>query len=194
MPGKKRATKEPGVARVVVNNSLYPQDVVFGAAFTFLDRAYLHLDVVDENSTSVEIRPRPGQCAETLAGEFDNELVTQAVRLRLARETSELRTMIVGRAIGEAQPRQPRPAAEPELPPEIAKILAEEEESLDFLDDPLGIAVPWEEKFGKEAQVSAPAEAPSAEPSPAVEEPAAPAEDDSSGTPSEKRSRRKKES
>ena len=37
----------------------------------------------------------------------------------------------------------------PDLPPEVA-LLAEEEDSLDFLDDPLGIAIPWEEKYGKE--------------------------------------------
>ena len=37
----------------------------------------------------------------------------------------------------------------------VAKLLAEEEDGLDFLDDPLGIAVPWEEKYAKKTDTAA---------------------------------------
>ncbi|NOZ02203.1 MAG: hypothetical protein GXP54_09980, partial [Deltaproteobacteria bacterium] len=76
---------------------------------------------------------------------------------KLAKDTEAIRTTIVGRAIGQSIPEpefqpSPEPAPAPDLPPEVAKILAEEDDSLDFLDDPLGIAVPWEEKYGKKGE------------------------------------------
>ena len=161
MPARKRTAPEPIAAStagdhvtLTVHKSLYPPDVLFGTAFTFLDRCYVFLDVADKDRTRVELTPRPASAwtAEALAGEFCNELVTQAVRLRLAKETEKVRSLIVGRAIGEALPGPEAPPASPglaDLPPEVAKILAEEESDLDFLDDPLGIAIPWEEKYGK---------------------------------------------
>lgn len=154
-----------------VHRSLYAPDVLFGTAFAFLDRCYVFLDVVDDDRTSVELTARAGTDIVAVAGEFRNELVTQSVRLDLARETEALRTLIVGRAIGQAMPREaPRNEGQgsgsqglPDLPPEVARILAEEEDSLDFLDDPLGIAVPWEEKHEKKP-IAEPMAEPVAEP------------------------------
>ena len=160
-PGEVAVETRGDVAMLTVHRTLYPEDVLFGTAFTFLDRCFVHLDMADADHVRVELTARPGGSAADLAGAFKNELVTQAVRLRLARETEQIRTLIVGRAIGEAIPEEPGDQDEfsPELPPEVAKILAEEEDSLDFLDDPLGIAVPWEEKYGKDGKVPAAPEA-----------------------------------
>jgi len=160
---KARAADGPGF--VSVHKTLYPTDVLFGTAFAFLDRCYVHLDVEDADRIRIELTPRPGSgmSATEMAGEFTNELINQALRFKLAKQTEKVRTMIVGRAIGEAQPyesmsdegrdegpdRGPDTYQIPDLPPEVAKLLAEEDDGLDFLDDPLGIAVPWEEKYGK---------------------------------------------
>lgn len=166
MPAKKAQGASPVATQtqgsfgtVLVHKALYPADVLFGTAFSFLDRAYLLLDVEDKDRFRVDIEARPGSrfSLDELVGEFKNELVNQALRYKLARQTEKVRTMIVGRAIAEALPVEGGPApsqapaapALPDLPPEVAKLLAEEEDSLDFLDDPLGIAVPWEEKYGK---------------------------------------------
>ncbi len=146
-----------GAAVLTVHKGLYPKDVLFGTAFTFLDRCYVHLDMADADHVRVSLRPKPGVTglsAQEAAGEFCNEMVNQAVRLRLAKATEQVRTEIVKRAIGQSlPPASPAPARTPppppDLPPEVAKILAEEDDNLDFLDDPLGIAVPWEEKYGK---------------------------------------------
>jgi His-Xaa-Ser system protein HxsD len=174
MPAKKKdgaaaestveTTVGEGTATLVVHKSLYPTDVLFGTAFGFLDRCFVFLDMVDKDRVRVELTARPGVDPAAVVGEFKNELVNQAVRLRLAKQTEEVRTMVVGRAIGQSIPvaeEAPQPAPVPfpaDLPPEVAKILAEEEESLDFLDDPLGIAVPWEEKYAKKEGQAAPAE------------------------------------
>lgn len=164
MPAKKAVAKAPKItangkdsATIRVHRKLYPKDVLFGTAFGFLELAFIHLDVADKEHIEVSMRVKPGKTSlspRDLAGEFANELINQAIRLKLAKDTEKVRATIIERAIaqsvpiGDTQPRsEPSPA--PDLPPEIAKILAEEDDSLDFLDDPLGIAVPWEEKYGK---------------------------------------------
>lgn len=144
-------------AILTVHKNLYPKDVLFGTAFAFLDRCYVHLDMADTDHVRVTLRLKPGVSgltAQEVGGEFGNEMVNQAVRLRLAKATEQVRTEIVKRAIGQSLPVASRPPTRtppppPDLPPEVAKILAEEDDNLDFLDDPLGIAVPWEEKYGK---------------------------------------------
>ncbi len=164
MPAKKadsrsdfKATVKGDAAVILFHKSLYSTDALFGTAFVFLDRCYVHCDMADDDHIQVTLVPRTGSkwSLAELAGEFKNEMVNQALRFKLAKQTEKVRTMIVGRAIGESIPpdgsQQPGPAAAsvPELPPEVARLLAEEEESLDFLDDPFGIAVPWEEKYKK---------------------------------------------
>lgn len=148
------ASDGTGAAVLTVHKTLYPKDVLFGTAFAFLDRCYVHLDMADADHVRVSLRVKPGVAgltAHEAAGEFGNEMVNQAVRLRLAKATEEVRTEIVKRAIGSSlpPPAVKTPPPPPDLPPEVAKILAEEDDNLDFLDDPLGIAVPWEEKYGK---------------------------------------------
>ena len=165
MPAKKadsrsdiRATVKGDAAVIRFHKSLYSTDALFGTAFVFLDRCYIHMDIVGDDHVEVELVPRAGGkwSLTDLAGEFCNEMVNQALRFKLAKQTEKVRTMIVGRAIGESIPTSepvsegPIASAVPDLPPEVAKLLSEEEESLDFLDDPFGIAVPWEEKYSKD--------------------------------------------
>lgn len=162
MPAKKGAgqpaveiTTKGETATLSLHKDLYPTDALFGTAFTFLDRCFIHLDVDGADRITVQLTARPGSpvALKEVAGEFENELVNQVLRFKLAKATEKVRTTLVGRAIGLAIPEEetaaPAAPAVPDLPPEVAKLLAEEEDSLDFLDDPLGIAVPWEEKYGK---------------------------------------------
>lgn len=163
MPAKKASKESPKISKngkdkavIKVHRKLYPKDVLFGTAFGFLELAFIQLDMADKDHIEVSIQVKPGRTnlsVQDIAGEFANELVNQAVRLKLAKDTEEVRANIVGRAIAQSVPVRdsgpaPEPAPAPDLPPEVAKILAEEDDSLDFLDDPLGIAVPWEEKYG----------------------------------------------
>lgn len=165
MPAKKtdagsefKATVKGDAAVIRFHKSLYSTDALFGTAFVFLDRCYVHCDMADDDHIEVVLVPRTDSkwSLAELAGEFKNEMVNQALRFKLAKQTEKVRTMIVGRAIGESIPPDGQAAAGqvattvPDLPPEVAKLLSEEEESLDFLDDPFGIAVPWEEKYKKD--------------------------------------------
>jgi hypothetical protein len=78
--------------------------------------------------------------AELLAmsGEFGNELLSQALRRMVVKQNQKLIEEITTQAIAGA--------AGGTLPQDF---LQAGDDGLDFLDDPLGIAVPWEEKFKK---------------------------------------------
>jgi His-Xaa-Ser system protein HxsD len=156
----RKVQKEDGYLRFKVSKKFYSKDALYGTAYVFLDRCYVQLDVADEGHYLVAIRPKPEQGKldlNTLAGEFENELINEEMRIKLAKETLDIRTKIVGTAIAQSMPlpSEEEPTDTPEmpdfkdLPPEVVKILKEEDEDLDFLEDPLGIAVPWEEKYGK---------------------------------------------
>ena len=138
-----------------VNRRIYGTDALLGTAYAFLDRCYILLDVADRDHYKVTLWAKPYgvQSLDELAGEFMNELVNEALRYRIAKQTERTREMVIARAIGHSipveAPQQDSKAPLEDLPPEVARILEEEDDSLDFLEDPLGIAVPWEEKFGK---------------------------------------------
>ena len=56
------------------------------------------------------------------------------------------------------RPRETQEENLDDLPPEVLEVLQSDDEDLDFLDDPLGIAVPWEEKFDKGEKSDTPKE------------------------------------
>ncbi|MBM4372067.1 MAG: His-Xaa-Ser system protein HxsD [Deltaproteobacteria bacterium] len=121
---------------IKVQKSLYPLEVIYGASYQFIDRCYVRLEQEGSGGILIHLKPKPerSEDAETLSGEFMNELLNQAFRRKVSTRTGRVREMVVQRALYSAAP-DPAPADD----------LGGED--LDFLDDPLGIAVPWEEKY-----------------------------------------------
>ncbi|MCD6499769.1 MAG: His-Xaa-Ser system protein HxsD [Deltaproteobacteria bacterium] len=122
---------------------LYPLDAIYGACYQLIDEAYLYLDQEVPGRILVTVTPKATSdrsVLEGLAGRFENELLHQVLRLRLDRRTGRVRDMIVGRALL---------AAEPLLGPDSDNSGSNGAPD-DYLDDPLGIAVPWEEKYGSD--------------------------------------------
>ncbi len=148
---------EAGSVFVSVNQRVYPLEVVMGAAFVFIDRAYVLLDRESGQAGRIFVTLRPqtsgaGQAdLERLGGLFANELLTQALRYKIAQRTLRMRELIVNRALYATMDT----TTSQEVP-------FEEEDDLEFLDDPLGIAVPWEEKYaadeGKKDAAAQPAQ------------------------------------
>ncbi|MGM0574640.1 MAG: His-Xaa-Ser system protein HxsD [Myxococcota bacterium] len=127
-----------------LDEGLYPQDVIFGAAYIFVDRAYVLLGR-DGDTISVEIAAKDEDADEdalrALAGEFGNELLSQSLRRRITQQNKSILESIVSQALAGATGAMVPEAFDDEV--------EDEEDDLDFLDDPLGIAVPWEERFKK---------------------------------------------
>ncbi len=122
---------------------LYPRDVLYAAAYVFIDRAYVLLDR-DGGRYLVHLRGKQKLDEATLramAGEFANELLAQALRLRVVHANQRLIEDIASLAISGA-------AGGAVHGDDAALIDLQEPGDDGFLDDPLGIAVPWEAKKG----------------------------------------------
>ena len=130
-----------GSVTITVDSAVYPLEAVYGAAYIFIDRCYVLLDKAREGAWSVTLTPKAaGATAETLramVGEFANELLSQAWRLKIVEEN---------RAVIEAVTTQALAGA---MGPPTLDDLASFDFTEEGFDDPLGIAMSWEEKYRK---------------------------------------------
>lgn len=131
---------EGGTATVRVDASVYPLEAVYGAAYVFIDRCWVLLDRDGDARYRVSLTPKKGgteESARDLLGELGNELLSCAWRAQIAKESRSIIEAATTRALAGAR-------GAPTL---------DDLESFDFsdesFDDPLGIAMSWEEKYGK---------------------------------------------
>lgn len=157
-----------------VEERLYPLEAAQAAAYAFTDRAYARVEAAGEGRLRVVLAPKAGtspEAAAALEGELRNELLHQALRLKVSEANRKIREFIVTKALVSAQPASALPAAapasdaagcpdcaaapaapplDPELEKEIDRLLAAVEGG-DESADPLGVSATWEEKFGGKA-------------------------------------------
>jgi His-Xaa-Ser system protein HxsD len=152
---------DDGWQALELDEELYPKDAVYGAAYVFIERCYLHLERAADKRVRVRLKAKSGVVAQDYAGEFQNEALAQAFRRRLAADNRVLIESITARAIAGAAG-----------PPGLDDLLAMEIGDETAFEDPLGIAMSWEEKYTKKK--AAKAEAAEA-PAPASTEGPAPA-------------------
>jgi len=122
-----------------LNSKVYSLGAIYSACYVFIDKAYLFLDGDPKKEIIVTMKGKKKlskKQLEGLAGEFFNELLSAVLRINLAQHNKKIRQYIVERALVSA-------AGEENL-----------DESASHLDDPLGIAVPWEEKYSKKTKNS----------------------------------------
>ncbi len=130
-----------GSVSLRVEAALYPLDALYGAAYVFIDRCFVLLDKPDEAHVRVTLSHKKGEASpeslRALVGEFMNELLSCAWRAKIAEESRALVETVTTQALAGAMG-----------PPTLDEL-----ESFDFRDeafeDPLGIAMSWEEKYGK---------------------------------------------
>lgn len=143
-------SSQDGKLVLSLDKGLYPLDVIYGAAYIFIDRAYVLLGK-DGDHIVVELAAKDADTDDeglrAMAGEFSNELLSQALRRRITRENQNILETIVSQALAGATGAMVPAAFEDD----------DDDDDLDFLDDPLGIAVPWEERFKKRGSAPTPA-------------------------------------
>ena len=138
---------------MTLQRDLYPKAAVYGAAYQFIERCYVFLDAPSPERISVEFKSRQPvdrSELEALAGAFCNELLAQAFRCEIAEQNKDLLEVIVAQSMSATEPPSDAAAPASATPPAFD---LSELEALDLDDepfeDPLGIAVSWEEKYGK---------------------------------------------
>lgn len=125
---------------VPVDTSIYPLEVIHGAAYVLMDRAYVLLEPGDGTAVNVRLCGKEDTDSEglrKLGGEFANELTNQSLRETLDASGRKIREYIIAKShFFHDQGGQ-----------DIQSLLdATMLEAFD--DDPLDIAVPWEDKYG----------------------------------------------
>ncbi len=164
-----------GAVKVTVDASIYPLEAVYGAAYIFLDRCYVLLDRPSGATYSVTLTSKAADAdadaLRNMVGEFANELLSQAWRQKIIEENRAVIETVTAQALAGAMG-----------PPSLDE-LAAFDFSEDSFDDPLGIAMSWEDKYKKKAEDGAVAPAATAEPAPAATASAVTAEPGTGGEP-----------
>ena len=121
------------------NTKIYPLEVVLSTAYLFVDRAYVFLQTKGDNiEVSLKGKKKISlKQLEAIKGEFYNELLNCALRLKIAKRNKDIRQYIVQQALFSATSDS---IDSVDLPSEL---------DADYKDDPLGIAIPWEEQEKK---------------------------------------------
>lgn len=118
-----------------LDESIYDLDVVYGAAYLFVDRCYVWLDRPADRKVDVHLRTKGEADAatlEALAGEFQNELLNQALRKNIGETNAKIREFIMAKAFFAV-----------DAPSTIDRLLAELDAE-EMKDAELEIPVPWE--------------------------------------------------
>jgi His-Xaa-Ser system protein HxsD len=135
----------------VVDLDIYPLEVVMAAGYSFIDRFYVLMDKEGQGRVRVSLSAKPSQSgalAAAVADEFSNELLSQALRHEIGKKHEKVREILLARALFGAAPKMAE-TSWAEQAADAPSGTADGSTDDDYLDDPLGIAVPWEEKFGK---------------------------------------------
>lgn len=118
------------------DETIYPLDAVYGASYLFVDRCFVYLARVRDQVVCVRLTSREETGVsglDSLAGEFANELLSQAARLKLSQSTSKIREYYTAAALRSA-------TAAPSIDDLLAELEAEE-----MTGDPLDILEPWDD-------------------------------------------------
>ena len=79
-----------------LDKGIYEKTVMLKTAKAFTDRAYIHLSQTP-SSWVISLTPKDGIILRD--GDFENELVTQQLRYDLIQSITELRTILIARAM-----------------------------------------------------------------------------------------------
>jgi len=132
-----------------LNPQIYPLDVIYAAAYVLLDRSYIFIDGNPNKVVKITLTPKEKKDdADNLAQEFNNLLITYAFYNKQSKKNSALRQIMMQAALLSAEKTaEGAEDADKAAPKNIE--LPEDIKDANFLEDPEGIAVPWEIKYKK---------------------------------------------
>jgi len=123
--------KKDNFVRISVNPTLYPLEVIYSAAYIFINRAYVMIDGNPKEEVFVQLRPKDNVDLESLGREFNNELLNYMTYLYRSIRSQNIREAMVQSALGaNAQ----------------TSITESRTTEASYLDDPENIAKPWKPK------------------------------------------------
>ena len=145
MEGNLEIQEKEGYVWVSVNPKVYHLDVIYSAAYMFIETCYVMIDGDPQEEIIIELRPKEKTDLKKIGREFNNELVNYANYAVQCIRNAGLRETILKRVLLTNEPEsiQNDPSSEKDYLEKDAKPWKED------IEDPEDIAVPWEEKYGK---------------------------------------------
>lgn len=125
--------------KIEINPKIYPLSAIYGAAYVFVDKVYIFFDGDPEKKVEVFLKAKSGIGSQELAqikGDFENELLNYALREQIVKSSQKIRETIIAQAL-----LSPLYNSFPDLMGDA--------QNDEYLEDPLGIAKTWEERFEK---------------------------------------------
>ncbi len=113
-----------------INPKIYPLEVIYSAAYMFLDKAYVMIDGDPETEIIISMKAKENMNKDDLEKiglKFHNELVNYSVYVVQAARNTEIRKTIVERALGT----------------NLGVEETSDDEDIDFVEDPEGISEQW---------------------------------------------------
>lgn len=108
MPSNEWIEVEEGALVLRVDRHLYSDEAIFRTCYLFTDRCYLFLEQAGIDNLVVRFRRRNTTADLTeIIGAFENELISQRLRVSLGHETAGIRRLIVERAFADANFNEP---------------------------------------------------------------------------------------
>jgi len=124
---------------LTLDSKIYPVEAILNCCYSFIDRAYIYLDK-NKKSDRIDVFLKSKEKLNSkqwkaLKGTFLNELLYSTLRYQISKNNKNIREYIIGRALYNTS--------------FSASLDQPKQKELDYLEDPLGIAIPWEKKYGK---------------------------------------------
>jgi len=132
-----KVTQKENKITILIDPTIYSLEAIYSAAYIFIDKAYLFLEKGPKNQVAVSIKGKEKLTLKELkdlSGEFHNELLNCALRDKISKNNQKIREYVVARALMSAAEEENKP---------LMKTKKEV-----WQKDTLGIAIPWEEKYG----------------------------------------------
>jgi len=152
--------KDSNVVEVRVKKDLFSKKAVIAASYILMGKSYVMFDD-SEKFYLIFLKPKENYDLEKLAWEFYTKLIEQEALFVHQQQTENIREMIINQALSnyvepeEIKMEEEAVAQQEQIRDEVNKAMYSfrvgNERPLEelFVEDPLGIAKPWEEKYGK---------------------------------------------
>ena len=141
-------------ATITLNPKIYSLDCIYSASYVLLDKAYIFLKGDPTKEILVDIKPKQKTNPEQIALAFIDELINYADYAQRAQKTKKIRETLLQRALITNDSTLLSKDVQTNDPVCFDKEPIPFEEDTDYLEDPEEIAVPWEEKYGKQSKDS----------------------------------------
>jgi len=152
--------KDSNVVEVRVKKDLFSKKALIAASYILMGKSYVMFDD-NEKFYLIFLKPKENYDLEKLAWEFYTKLVEQEALFTHQQQTENIREMIINQALSnyiepeEIKMKEEAVVQQERIRDEVNKAMyafrVGNERPLEelFVEDPLGIAKPWEEKYGK---------------------------------------------